>query len=154
MPSAGDDGVVDPRAHSDAGADAQAPFDPGSAGYDRRRARREAKRRARVERRLLERAERVERKVAVPPPAAAAAGQSLAAGGEVEVQSEPRQPEPAPQQVTTEPEPAEVVELRPTRPRRESIAERLERQRITRERADAERRTTIEHERAARERAE
>src|SRR6266550_2480064 len=98
MASAGDDGVVDPRAHPDAGADDRrersgsfdpgvetgylrrsprdrelspelgaAPFDPGSAGYDGRRARREAKRRARLERRLLERAERVEQRIAARP---------------------------------------------------------------------------------------
>src|SRR6476646_6806041 len=115
MPSAGDDGVVDPRAHPEIGAGDRgecwgsfdpgvetgylrraqhdrelspelgaAPFDPGSAGYDRRRARREAKRRARLERRLLERAERVERKVAVSPPGAA--GQGLAAAPQVEAQ--------------------------------------------------------------------
>jgi murein DD-endopeptidase MepM/ murein hydrolase activator NlpD len=63
-------------------------------------------------------------------------------------------PEPTPERARLEPEPAPVVELRPTRPRRESMAERLERQRIARERAEAERRATIEHERAARERAD
>jgi len=179
MHSAGDDGVVDPRAHAEAGAGGRsegsgsfdpgvetgylrraprdrelspelgaAPFDPGSAGYDRRRARREAKRRARLERRLLQRAERVERKVAVPPPGGA--GQALAAAPQVEVQPEPVQPEPA----TVKPEPAPVVELRTARASRESMAERLERQRIARERAEAERRTRIEHERAARDQAE
>ena len=185
MPS-GDDGVVDPRAHPNAGADDRgepgsfdpggetayvrrsprdyelspelgaAPFDPGSAGYDQRRARREAKRRARLERRLLQRAERVERKVAVPPPGAA--GHALAAAPQVEVQPEPVQPEPVPEParepIRAESEPAPVVELRPAGRPRESMAERLERQRIARERAEAERRARIEHERAAREQAD
>jgi murein DD-endopeptidase MepM/ murein hydrolase activator NlpD len=183
MRSAGDDGVVDPRAHPDTGADDRrersgsfdpgvetgylrraprerelspelgaAPFDPGSAGYDHRRARREAKRRARLERRLLERAERVDRKVAASP--AAGAGQAAAAARQLEAEPEPVQPQPARESATAEPEPAQVVELRPTRPPRESMAERLERQRIARERAEAERRARIEQERAAWERAE
>src|SRR5512145_70869 len=76
MRSAGDEGVVDPQPHPDEGADRSfdpgietgylrraardheldpgvgaVPFDPGdAAGYDDRRARRETKRRARLER--------------------------------------------------------------------------------------------------------
>ncbi len=150
MGPAGDDGVVDPQQHPQAGGDGEgsfdpgietgylrraprdhqldpefgaAPFDPGPGHYDARRARRQGKRRQRIE----------------------SPRTQLSA-------------EPSPQPVTrakaapvSAPEPPAPAELIPL-PRREPVAERLERERIERDRAERKRRARIEAERAERER--
>jgi murein DD-endopeptidase MepM/ murein hydrolase activator NlpD len=174
MGSAGDDGVVDPRQHPDTGGDrgdsfdpgletgylrraprdheldpelGAAPFDPGPELYDERRANKEAKRRQREERRRRE-AELRAREIRQKPERLAAPQASGAAA----VQPVP-EPEPVPIEPAPEPprEPAPVTELRP---HRESVSERLERERVARARVERERRADIELQRAARERAE
>jgi murein DD-endopeptidase MepM/ murein hydrolase activator NlpD len=175
MGPAGDDGVVDPQPHPDAGDGERgdsfdpgletaylrrapreheldpelgaAPFDPGPGHYDERRAGKDAKRRQRQERRRRE-AELRAREIRQKPERLAASQASGAAA--VQPVSEP---EPIPVEPTPEPasEPAPVTQLRP---RRESLADRLERERLERERAERERKATIERERADRERAE
>jgi murein DD-endopeptidase MepM/ murein hydrolase activator NlpD len=177
MGSAGDDRVTDPQAHPDT-ADRErsgrfdpgidtgylrrtprdyplspevgaVPFDPGpGTGYDERRAAKAAKRKQREQRRrrereleLQERRDEMERADAgrVSPEGAL---QSL-----IEPESVPA--EPAPDQPLTEPPPEPEL-----LPRRETLAEHLERERIEREEAERERRGRIERERTERERAE
>jgi murein DD-endopeptidase MepM/ murein hydrolase activator NlpD len=172
MGSAGDDGVVDPQPHPDTGGDPSgsfdpgletgylrraprdhelepelgaAPFDPGPERYDERRASKEAKRRQRQERRQRE-AELKAREIRQKPARLAAPQASGAAAVQPVSEPEPLPVEPEPPR-----EPAPVTELRP---RRESVAERLERERVARERAERERRAKVELERGARERAE
>jgi murein DD-endopeptidase MepM/ murein hydrolase activator NlpD len=181
MGSAGDDDVVDPRAHSDEAGGGSfdpgletgylrraprdrdlspelgaAPFDPGPDRYDDRRARRAAKRQQREERQRREReakgsgttssVARLTSGDALPdqtdPASAEPPAQIALAGGAAPPGHVPPDPEPRP--------PAETTALR----RRESMAERLERLRVEREREELERRLRIEHERAEREAAE
>ena len=135
-------------------------FDPGdAAGYDDRRARREAKRRARLER---------ERRQAI-----AESGPVPVARGSAAPALEPLpdpDPAPGPEPIPDRPkpiddeellaylemdqEPTQVAELHALRPQRRSLAERLERERAERRREERERRARIQLERAKRERAE
>ncbi len=181
MESVGDDRVVDPQANPDQsererggrfdpGTDTgylrrtprdyplspeigAAPFDPGpGTGYDERRATRAAKRRQREERRALAGRRRKEREVELregrDEMERAAAGQaSLEAAPESLSEPEPLTAEPVPDPRPPAPPPVEELG-----PRRETLAERLERQRIEREQAGRERRARIERERADRER--
>lgn len=123
-----------------------APFDPGPGHYDERRANKEAKRRARQDRRQRE-AELRAQEIRQKPVRHAASPAAAAAAGPVP------EPEPTPAEPARQPEPelAPVTELRP---RRESMSDRLERERIARERAERERRAKVELDRAARERYE
>jgi murein DD-endopeptidase MepM/ murein hydrolase activator NlpD len=189
MGSAGDDGVVDRQEKRDEGS-AQgsfdpgietgylrratrdheldpelgaAPFDPGSgAGYDDRRARKEAKRRAREERARREREqkeneerERRRRASLLDEARARPAGGAAAAAGALAPALEP---EPLPDlddpAELEQAEPAPVTELHALRPQRRSLAERLKREREERERIERERRAQVERERMERERAE
>jgi murein DD-endopeptidase MepM/ murein hydrolase activator NlpD len=128
-----------------------APFDPGSGtGYDERRARKTARRREREERKREE-AERKRREaeerhrraelIARQPGGPAAAAPAV----------DPVPVDPVPVEPEHQPDPAPVVELRGLRPQRPSLAERLEREREERRRAEGERRARIERERADRE---
>jgi murein DD-endopeptidase MepM/ murein hydrolase activator NlpD len=187
MGPARDDGVVDPQPHPEGGdsgggsfdpgletgylrraprdheLDPQlgaAPFDPGPERYDDRRARKQAKRRERIERKQGERPGR-----SPGTGAAAPVGPRLADSDSLSARDEqPLPSEPAPMALTignadptdtaapvAEPQAeAEVVEL----PRREPMAERFERLRVERERVELQRRAGIERERSERERAE
>jgi murein DD-endopeptidase MepM/ murein hydrolase activator NlpD len=182
MESVGDDRVTDPQTHSDEAEEERGgrfdpgvetgylrrtpreyalspeigatPFDPGpGAGYDDRRAAKAAKRKQRQERRALSerrRGERVqklqERRDEVEHAAAARA--SLEAALQSLTVPEPDHPEPVPDQEPPEPAPVADPELR-----RESVAERLERERDEREHEERERRERIERERTEREQA-
>src|SRR4051794_12151259 len=175
MGPAGDDGVADPQPHPDEGAADRpgsfdpgletgylrraardhelspelgaAPFDPGPGHYDERRAQKAAKHREREEGRRREaqlnaeqahvEAQRFER---------SHSSQAAAARPLPKPEPEPAPPLPEPAR-----EPASVTELRP---RREPLAERLERERVERDTAERERRARIETERSERERAE
>jgi murein DD-endopeptidase MepM/ murein hydrolase activator NlpD len=184
MRIAGDDGVVDGKSQPDEGADLSFdpgietgylrratrdhdldpelgahPFDPGAgAGYDDRRARKEAKRRAREERarRERERKTREERErstraslIAEARSRTTAASTAAAAA----VQPKPLIELDEPAEVETG-EPAPVTELRGLQPQRRSLAKQLERERAERERQERERRDRLERERIERERAE
>jgi murein DD-endopeptidase MepM/ murein hydrolase activator NlpD len=173
MGSAGDDHVVDPQPNPETGGTeggsfdpgletgylrraprdhelspelGAAPFDPGPERYDERRASKDAKRREREERRrrqaqlkAQETREQVQR---------VATGQASQAAALQPVPEPDPIPTPAPEPPR---EPASVTEVRP---RREPLAERLERERRERERIEREHRAKIERERAERELAE
>ena len=173
MGSAGDEGAVDPQPRpdsdeTDAGGSfdpgletgylrraprdrelspelGAAPFDPGPGHYDERRALKEATRREREARRRREAQQKAQ--------ADRAETRSLASGPASQAAALQRVPEPEPEPMPAAPipEPAPVTELRP---RRESLADRLQRERRVRERAERERRAKIESERAERERTE
>ncbi len=124
-----------------------APFDPGPGHYDERRATREAKRRQREARRQQQaQLDAQESRAAAQSFERSHAAQAAAVQPLAEPELEPM-PEPPP----PEHEPASVTELRP---HRQSLAERLERERAERERVERKRRAKLELERAARERAE
>jgi murein DD-endopeptidase MepM/ murein hydrolase activator NlpD len=168
MGPAGDDGVVDPQPHPDAGGSGEtgsfdpgletgylrraprdhelspelgaAPFDPGPERYDERRAGKEAKRRQREARRREQTRMKARETLAE--------AQSASASHTAALQ---RAPEPEPVQAPPpERPPAPVTELRP---RRQPLAERLERERRERDGAERERRARIQGERTERERS-
>jgi murein DD-endopeptidase MepM/ murein hydrolase activator NlpD len=183
MRSAGDDGFADGQSQSSEAADAAFdpgieigylrrasrdhdldpelgahPFDPGAgAGYDDRRARKEAKRRAREERarRERERKAREARERSMRASQIAEARSRTTGAGTAEAAAAEREPveldEPA---EVGAGEPASVTELRGLRPQRRSLAKRLGRERAARERQERERRARVERERIERERAE
>jgi murein DD-endopeptidase MepM/ murein hydrolase activator NlpD len=168
MGSAGDDGVVDPRAHPDEGDRGGSfdpgletgylrraprdrdlspelgavPFDPGPGHYDDRRARKAAKRQARADRQQREQ----EPGRSVPEQTHS---DSADPPTQVALATGAAPPDDAPPDFLLDP-PAEVV--RPRRP--EPMADRLERLRVAREREELERRARIEQERVERERIE
>ncbi len=147
------------------------PFDPGAGtGYDDRRARRETKRRARRERARRERelkakeeSDRRRRASLVAESRSSAPGAAAAALAPEPATDPDPQPAADPDQVESsahrrsDPEAATdqlapIAELHALRPRRRSLAERLERERAERERVERERRAEIEREREDRER--
>ena len=155
MGPAGDDGVVDPQQHPQAGGGGErsfdpgietgylrraprdhelhpelgaAPFDPGPGHYDARRARRQEKRRQRADRPRALSADPVPQRIAEPEPSQLSDTQPVERAKAV--------PVPAPQT----PAEAEVIPL----PRREPLAERLERERVERDRLERERRARID----------
>ena len=174
MGPAGDDGVVDPQPNSESGGTGAGesfdpgletgylrraprdhelspdlgavPFDPGPGHYDERRAQKAAKRREREERRRQSQLNTQETRAAAQRFERSHASQVAA----VRPAPEPA-PEPAPLPPEPKSEPASVTELRP---RREPLAERLERERVEREGAERERRARVARERAERERVE
>jgi murein DD-endopeptidase MepM/ murein hydrolase activator NlpD len=168
MGPAGDDGVVDPQPHPDAGDGGRgsfdpgletgylrgaprdhelepelgaAPFDPGPQRYDDRRARRAAKRRQRTDRKQRDR-----------QPSERSRDPEASTSGPARLTLAPGSADPAETAPVAVPPPAEaeVIDL----PRREPMAERLERERVGRERKERKRREQVERKRAAREQAE
>ena len=181
MESVGDDRVVDPQANPDQSERERggrfdpgietgylrrtpreyplspeigaAPFDPGpGTGYDERRAARAAKRRRREERRALSERKRQERELKLQERReemehAAAGGASPEAALHSRSEPERTLAEPVPEAEASAPVEEPI-------PGGETLAQRLQRERVEREQAERKRRARIERERAERERAE
>ncbi len=138
-----------PRDHELSPELGAAPFDPGPGHYDERRATKEAKRREREARRRRQAQLRApEAPEEVRRGAGARQARQATALQPVPEPDPASAPAPAPEPPR---EPASVTQLRP---RREPLAERLERDRREREAAEHDRRAQIERERAQRELAE